>query len=77
MQVTRRNLAIAGALAVGTSGLLQRTSANAEAADEAAVAQAVEAIRKALLDKDKSRLEELTAAQLSYGHSDGDRKSVV
>jgi ketosteroid isomerase-like protein len=71
MQVTRRDLAVGGALALGTSGLLQRTSAHAEAPDEAAVAQAVEALRKALLEKDKARLEELTAAQLSYGHSDG------
>ena len=71
MQINRRDLAIGGALALGTSSLLQRTSAHAEAADEAAVAQAVEALRKALLEKDKTRLEELTAAQLSYGHSDG------
>jgi len=71
MQVTRRDLAIGGALALGASSLLQHTAAHAEAADEAAVSQAVEALRKALLDKDKTRLEQLTAEQLSYGHSDG------
>jgi len=71
MHVTRRNLAIAGALALGTSSLLHSTAARAEAADEAAVHQAVEALRKALLDGDKGRLEQLTADQVSYGHSDG------
>jgi ketosteroid isomerase-like protein len=71
MQVTRRELAVAGALAFGSASLLQRTAARAEPADEAAVSQAVEALRKALLDKDKARLEQLTAGQLSYGHSDG------
>lgn len=71
MQMTRRELAVAGALAATGSILLQRHAAQAEPADEAAVSQAVEAIRKALLDKDKARLEQLTAGQLSYGHSDG------
>ena len=71
MQVSRRDLAVAGALAFGASSLLQRTAAHAEAADEATVSQAVEELRKALLDKDKAHLERLTAEQLSYGHSDG------
>ncbi|MBV8095972.1 MAG: nuclear transport factor 2 family protein [Acetobacteraceae bacterium] len=71
MQVSRRDLAAAGALALGVSSLLHRTAARAEPADEAAVSQGVEALRKALLDKDKTRLEQLTADQLSYGHSDG------
>ena len=71
MRVTRRNLAVAGALAAAASSLLHGTALNAEAGDEAAVSQAVEALRKALLDKDKARLEQLTAPQLSYGHSDG------
>ena len=71
MQVTRRDLAVAGALAFGASSLLHRTAAHAEPADEAAVSQAVEELRKALLEKDKARLALLTAEQLSYGHSDG------
>lgn len=70
MAVTRRDLAVAGALALGASRMLCSTGALAET-DEAAVGQAVEALRKALLDKDKTRLQQLTAAQLSYGHSDG------
>jgi ketosteroid isomerase-like protein len=71
MQVSRRDLAAAGVAAFGVSSLLHRTAAQAEPAEEAAVSQGVEALRKALLDKDKARLEQLIADQLSYGHSDG------
>jgi ketosteroid isomerase-like protein len=71
MHVTRRNLAVAGVLALGTSSLLRSSAAIAESSDEAAVTQSVEALRKALLEADKARLEQLAADQLSYGHSDG------
>jgi hypothetical protein len=71
MRITRRHLAVAGALALGGVGLGWRSSAVAESADEAAVAQAIEALRKALVSQDKSQLEALCAEQLSYGHSDG------
>lgn len=71
MRITRRHLAVAGALAVGGWGLLQHSSAVAEAADEAAVAQAVEALRKAIFGQEKAQLEALCADQLSYGHSGG------
>lgn len=67
MQINRRHLAIAGA-AFGASSLLRSTSAFAEG-DEAAVAQAVEAMRKAFVDKNKTELDKLTADALSYGHS--------
>ena len=43
----------------------------ADSADAAAVDKAVEGLRKALLEADKSQLEKLTAEQLSYGHSSG------
>jgi ketosteroid isomerase-like protein len=43
----------------------------AQSGDEAAVAQAVEAFRNAMLKADRGQLEALTAAQLSYGHSAG------
>ena len=43
----------------------------AEAGDEAAVKQNVEALREALLKADKAQLERLSADQISYGHSDG------
>jgi len=71
MNITRRQLAVAGALALGGLGLLRNSSAVAESADEAAIAQAVEALRKAIFGQDKTQLEVLAADQLSYGHSDG------
>ena len=71
MSITRRHLTMAGAVALGGVGLWRRSSAVAAAADEEAVAQAVEALRKAVLVQDKPQLEALCAEQLSYGHSDG------
>ena len=71
MRVTRRDLAVAGALALSAASLFVGSPALAEAGDEAAVKQNVEALREALLKADKAQLERLTADQLSYGHSDG------
>ena len=71
MQITRRDLAVAGALALGVPSLLFGSPAFAEAGDEAAVRQNIEALREALLKADKAQLARLTADQLSYGHSDG------
>ena len=70
MQVTRRYLAVAGALALSVPSLLFSSAALADAGDEAAVKQNVEALREALLKADKAELERLPADQLSYGHSD-------
>ncbi|GAA4416026.1 nuclear transport factor 2 family protein [Nibrella viscosa] len=39
--------------------------------DEQAIAQAVERLRKAMIDPDKATLEAITARELSYGHSNG------
>ena len=69
MELTRRDIAAAGVIALAASSLVG--SARADAADEAAVAQAVEALRKATLAQDKAKLEALTADQISYGHSSG------
>jgi hypothetical protein len=44
---------------------------SAQSGDEAAVAQAVEALRKAALTKDRKQFEALLADQVSYGHSAG------
>lgn len=71
MQVTRRNLAVAGAAALGVASLLRGSAALSEPSDAAAVKENVEALRKALLAKDKAQLEKLTASELSYGHSSG------
>ncbi len=70
MHVTRRNLAIAGALALGTATVLSSSAVLADASDEAVKAK-VEALRKALLAADRAQLEQLAAEQLSYGHSSG------
>jgi ketosteroid isomerase-like protein len=71
MQLTRRDLAAAGVLAIGAANLLSGSPAHAEGGDEASVKQSVEALREALLKADKPQLERLTADQVSYGHSDG------
>ena len=71
MSITRRHVVAASALALGGWTLLRGSSAVAQAGDDAAVAQAVEALRKATFGQDKAQLEALCAAELSYGHSDG------
>ena len=71
MHVNRRDLAVAGTLALSVPSLLFSSSALAETGDEAAVKQNVEALREALLKADKAQLERLGADQLSSGHSDG------
>ena len=70
MNVTRRHLVAAGAVALGSWGMLRSSPALAQSGDEAAVAQAVEALRKATFGQDKEQLDALCAPQLSYGHSD-------
>ena len=71
MKLSRRDLAAAGAFALGAASLLHSAPAQAEAADDAALNQAVEALRKATLAQDKAKLEQLLADQVSYGHSGG------
>lgn len=43
----------------------------AQSKDEQAVASAVEALRKALVDPDKATLDALVLDELTYGHSNG------
>ena len=71
MDLSRRNLMVAGAMTLGSSTLLLGGSAAAQAGDEAAVTAAVETMRKGLFEADKVKLAQVTADQLSYGHSDG------
>jgi Domain of unknown function (DUF4440) len=69
MTVTRRGLgqlAVAGAVAVGASTLLDRQSL-AEAADQTAVDEAVKTMRQAILDRDVDKLRDLLVEELSYG----------
>lgn len=70
MDLSRRDVVVAGAFALGASGLLLSGSA-AAAADEAAVKESVEILRRAQFEADKGKLEQVTSAQVSYGHSDG------
>jgi uncharacterized protein DUF4440 len=70
MEISRRHLAAAGALALGASSLLQNASALAEGGDEAAVKKSIDELRMAQLKQDKAKLEQLVADQVSYGHSD-------
>jgi len=70
MTIDRRHLAIAGAFAIGAAAVFRPAPA-AAAGDESAVADAEEALRNAILSQDKAKLDALTAAELSYGHSDG------
>ena len=44
---------------------------NAQSAKETAVAKVVERLRKAMIDGNKTELENLVSDQLSYGHSGG------
>ena len=45
--------------------------ASGQSTDEKEVAAAVENLRKAMVDADKSALENLAAEEISYGHSNG------
>ncbi len=46
-------------------------SVQAQSKDEKAVAEAVSNLRKGMLDGDKDLLDQVTSANLSYGHSNG------
>ncbi len=66
--MTRRQCAVViGAVALAGSAQW----ANADVADAAALKEAVESLRQAMLSADKAKLEALTADQLTYGHSAG------
>ena len=62
MPVTHRHRAVAGVLIRGGVGRWGRA---------AAVAQAVEALRQAMVGQEKTSLEVLCTEQLRYGHADG------
>lgn len=71
MNLQRRHIGWAG-VAVAIFGAAATTlPAHAQPADQKAVADAVDALAKAMIDVDRPRLEALTADQLSYGHSAG------
>jgi hypothetical protein len=51
--------------------LLSSTFLLAQSADEKAVADAVENLRKAMISSDKATLTNIAAEEISYGHSNG------
>ena len=63
MNLTRRDLAAAGALALSSTTLI--VPAMAATGDDEAVKQAVDALRKAILTQDKAKLETLTPTNLA------------
>lgn len=78
MELSRRDLAAVGVLALGATSLIG--SARADSADEAAVKKAAEELRTAWLKQDKAKLDSLTMPQLSYSHSDArleDKKQFI
>ena len=70
MEFSRRDFALAAASGMSAAALLPRDG-HAQGNDEAAVNQAIEDLKKAMLAADQAALEGLVADQLSYGHSGG------
>ncbi len=76
MAISRRQASALALLALGTTA----APALAQNNDAAAVAEAVAALTKAMLNADRAKLESLVADPLSYGHSGGviqDKKDFV
>ena len=71
MELSRRDLALAGALAVAFGATSLVGPALAESGDEEAVKKAVADMRTAYLKQDKAALESMSLPQLTYSHSDG------
>ncbi len=72
MNMSRRHLTAAAVAAAGaTLAIAFPSRSDAQAADQTAVGQAVEAFRKAMQTADRAQFETLCAAQMSYGHSAG------
>lgn len=67
MKMNRRHMAALGAATAVAAAL----PAAAQTADDRAVAQAVEALTRAMLNPDRAALEALAHDSLSYGHSAG------
>ena len=72
MDLSRRHVLAGTVFAFGASTLaVAGSAARADTADEGAVTEKVDILRKAILEADKAKLEQVTSAQLSYGHSGG------
>jgi hypothetical protein len=69
MNVSRRDFTVAGLFA--SSGLLLSGSASGASGDDAALTQSIETLRQGILEANKAKLDQVSASQISYGHSDG------
>jgi Domain of unknown function (DUF4440) len=69
--ITRRHLVLAGAGALCEVAMGLGSELAPQSGDEAAMAQAVEVFRNAMLTADRGQFEAVTADQLSDGHSAG------
>jgi len=68
MELSRRELVVAGAVTLGASSLFLRRAADAQGPDEGAVTEAVEILRKGILEADKAPGEWLSYAGNYAGH---------
>lgn len=71
MDLDRRHLLLGGTVALAASSVFAASPAMAQHGEDHAVAQAVDALTRAMLDPDRRTLEPLCADALSYGHSAG------
>lgn len=71
MSLQRRRVAVARAAAMLLAAAGNPGAPAQSAEDRAAVAQAVDALTKAMIEVDRAKLDALAADQLSYGHSAG------
>ena len=71
MNVSRRDVVVAGVCTLGVSGLLLSRSAGAQGADESAVTESVDILRRGILEADRAKLAQVASDHISYGHSDG------
>lgn len=71
MKMNRRQMAALGAATAVSAAIATPGAAAAQTADDRAVAQAVEALTRAMLNPDRAALEGLAHDALSYGHSAG------
>ena len=77
MTISRRQIGAAAFVALAATAI---APALAESTDEAAVADAVATLTKAMLAADRAKLDSLVSDKLSYGHSSGrieDKKDFV
>ncbi|WP_338663968.1 nuclear transport factor 2 family protein [Pararoseomonas sp. SCSIO 73927] len=71
MSQSRRRIGFGAAIGAALLATAPLAPAAAQTSDAAGVAEAVEALRQAMLSADRARLEAVAAEGLSYGHSSG------